>query len=85
MITRKKLDELVKQQGDMVLKNLALPEMQNDDAAYYLTSLMHLSMRMLYSLVIRNMPEEQAKIAFSIALESVLLDHDMMITNRLHS
>lgn len=79
IITQKKLDEILQKQGGYVLRILAQTCDDTEDGTYYLCSLMHDSMKMFYSILSRNLDSQQAKAAFKVAIDSVLLEKGMSV------
>jgi hypothetical protein len=77
--SQKVLDQILREHGKIVLKNLANHCTDVNDGSYYLCSLTHDSMRMLYSIISKNMESAQAKAAFKVAMDTVLLDYGMSV------
>jgi hypothetical protein len=77
--SQQRLDKLLQQHGDIVLKNLAKACVDVNDGTYYLCGLTHDTMRMLYSIINKNMDNQQAKAAFKVAIDTVLLDYGMSV------
>lgn len=73
------LESLIKKQGTIILKTLTKDCQDLEDGTYYLCGLNADIMRMLYSIISRNMPAQEAKAAFKITLDSVLVAHGMSV------
>ncbi len=74
-----KLDALLNRHGSYILKTLQKECVDISDGAYYLTGLTHDTMRMLYSIMSRNMTSQEAKAAFKVAIDTVLLDYGLSV------
>lgn len=74
-----RIDALVKKQGETILKTLRVNCINLGDGTYYLCSLTHDVMRMLYSIISRNMTSQEAKSAFKVALDDVLVAYGLSV------
>jgi hypothetical protein len=73
------LESRIKQQGNLILKTLTKDCADLEDGSYYLCGLTQDIMRMLYSIISRNMPAQEAKATFKIAIDAVLISHGMSV------
>lgn len=74
-----KLDSLLDKQGEFILRVLQKECIDVTHGTYYLTCLTHDVMKMLFSIMSRNMPQQEAKAAYKIALDSVLLNYGLSV------
>jgi hypothetical protein len=73
------LDKLVKRQCDTILRTLRMDCVDVEDGTYYLCCLTHDVLKMLYSIIHRNMPVQEAKAAIKVALDDVLINYGLSV------
>lgn len=73
------LDRIIKKHGSQILKVLHRDCVDTSDGTYFLGSMTHDLMRMSFSIISRNAPRQEAKSAFKILMDEVLLDYGMSV------
>jgi len=73
------LDKLVKKQANLILRTLRYDCIDIGDGTYYLCSLTHDVLKMLYSLIHRNMSAAEAKATYKVALDEVLVNYGLSV------
>lgn len=79
VLSQKRLDKLLQRQGETVLRILSNDCVDISDGTYYLCGLTHDTLRMLYSIMKNNMTSQEAKAAYKVALDSVIMDFGMSV------
>lgn len=74
-----RMDALLEHQKNFILKVLQKECQDIGDGTYYLTSLTHDILRMLMSIMNRNMPQQEAKAAYKVALDTVIADFGLSV------
>lgn len=73
------IDKIIKKMGNQILKTLHRDCITTADGTYFLGSMTHDLMRMSFSIISRNAPRQEAKAAFKILMDEVLLDYGMSV------
>lgn len=73
------IDKALKRQGGEILRALKYDCVNVSDGTYYLCALTQDCMKMLHSIINRNMSKQEAKAVFKVALDDVLLNYGMSV------
>lgn len=73
------LDKIIKKFGNQILKVLHKDCVDTSDGTYFLGCMTHDLMRMSFSIISRNAQKQEAKAAFKILMDEVLLDYGMSV------
>jgi len=74
-----KLDKLIGQHGQVIIRNLAKECNTTEEGVYYLCSLTQDLLKMLYSIINSGMSPQETKAVFKVAIDTVILEHGMSV------